>query len=205
MWRWRTQQRLKRGLDILLSLLGLILLAPVLVAIALLVVGTSRGPVFYRWKVLGQRARPFVGYKFRTMVHNADELKPQILQHNEMRGPVFKMRNDPRITPLGRWLRKFSLDELPQLWSVLNGDMSLVGPRPPSAEEFASFQPWQWGKLSVRPGITCLWQINGRSEIADFDEWVALDLKYISEWNLWLDFKVLLLTIPAVIRGQGAY
>lgn len=203
--RWRIERRLKRAFDIVLSAVGLVVLSPLFLLLAILIKATSPGPVFYTWRVLGERARPFVGYKFRTMVPDADRLKPELLAHNEMTGPVFKMREDPRITPVGRWLRKFSLDELPQLWSVLKGDMSLVGPRPPSAEEFAAFEPWQHGKLAVIPGITCLWQVQGRSEIADFDEWAALDLEYIRNWNLWLDLKILLKTIPVVIGGRGAY
>lgn len=203
--RWRTEQAIKRGLDIILSLVLLLLLAPVLLFVALLIKLTSPGPVLYEFRVLGKHARPIVAYKFRTMVENADDLKLQLLRSNEMRGPAFKMRADPRVTPPGRWLRKYSIDELPQLWSVLVGDMSLVGPRPPLAEEFAAFKPWQWGKLAVTPGITCTWQVTGRSDIADFDEWVSLDLEYIRDWNLWLDFKLLLKTIPAVIRARGAY
>ncbi|HEX7050689.1 MAG TPA: sugar transferase [Longimicrobiales bacterium] len=203
--RWRIEQRVKRGLDIVLSLVGLIVLAPVFVLVAAVVAIGSPGPIFYPWRVLGRRARPFVGYKFRTMVVEADALKERFLAENEMTGPVFKMRNDPRVTRVGRWLRRYSLDELPQLWSVLKGDMSLVGPRPPSAEEFAAFEPWQWAKLAVTPGITCLWQVQGRSEIADFAEWAALDLEYIRRWSLWLDLKILLRTIPVVLGGRGAY
>lgn len=204
-WRWRAGQRVKRIFDIIASLILLIVLAPLLLVIALLVRVTSGRPIFYPWRVLGERGRPFVGYKFRTMVPNADELKAKMLDQNEMSGPVFKIRNDPRVTPLGRVLRKYSLDELPQLWSVLRGDMSLVGPRPPSAAEFAAFEPWQRGKLAVTPGITCLWQVMGRSEISDFDEWAKLDLEYIERWSLWLDLKILLMTVPAVVRGRGAY
>ena len=122
-----------------------------------------------------------------------------------MVGPAFKIRNDPRVTPLGRWLRKYSVDELPQFWNVLKGDMSLVGPRPPLPEEYAEFEPWQRGKMAVRPGITCYWQILGRSEIHDFDEWVRLDLAYIQKWNLWEDIKILARTVPAVFNGHGAY
>lgn len=203
--RYRTAWMVKRGVDVLGASLGLVVLSPLLVLIAVLVKATSRGPVLYPWRVLGKHARPFVGYKFRTMVQNADALKAEMLEKNEMSGPVFKMRNDPRITWLGRWLRKFSLDELPQLWSVLRGDMSLVGPRPPSAEEFIGFEPWQRGKLAVTPGITCLWQVSGRNEISDFNEWAQLDLEYIREWGLLLDAKILFLTIPAVLRGHGAY
>jgi lipopolysaccharide/colanic/teichoic acid biosynthesis glycosyltransferase len=204
-FRWRVERRLKRAFDIVVSLLLLLVLAPVLVAIGLLVGLTSEGPVFYHWKVLGCRARPFLGYKFRTMVPNAEALKAEMLARNEMTGPVFKMRNDPRVTPVGRFLRKYSLDELPQLWSVLRGDMSLVGPRPPSPEEFAAFKPWQRGKLAVTPGITCLWQVMGRSEISDFDDWARLDLEYIANWTFWLDLKILARTVPVVVRGRGAY
>jgi lipopolysaccharide/colanic/teichoic acid biosynthesis glycosyltransferase len=203
--RWRVAQGVKRGLDIVVSAFLLILLSPVLAAIACLVHLTSEGPILYHWKVLGRRARPFLGYKFRTMVPNAEALKAEMLRHNEMTGPVFKMRDDPRVTPIGRFLRKYSLDELPQLWSVLRGDMSLVGPRPPSPEEFAAFEPWQRGKLAVTPGITCLWQVMGRSEISDFDDWARLDLEYIERWSLGLDLRILLRTVPVVLRGHGAY
>jgi lipopolysaccharide/colanic/teichoic acid biosynthesis glycosyltransferase len=202
---WQVQQVVKRGVDILLSALGLLLLSPLFLVVAVLIKLKSPGPVFYEWCVLGRHARPFVGYKFRTMVIDADQLKSQYLERNEMRGPVFKMRNDPRVTPLGRWLRRFSIDELPQLWSVLKGDMSLVGPRPPSAGEFVQFAPWQRAKLAVTPGITCLWQVSGRSEISDLDAWIGLDLEYIGSWNLWRDVVILARTIPAVLRARGAY
>lgn len=195
----------KRLFDVVVSALALLVLAPVFLVIAIAVKATSRGPVFYEWRVLGKRARPFVGYKFRTMVVDADELKKGYLDRNEMSGPVFKMREDPRITPLGRWLRKYSVDELPQLWSVLKGDMSLVGPRPSAPEEFVAFEPWQWHKLAITPGITCLWQVSGRTEISDFATWVALDLEYIRNWSLSLDMRILLRTIPAVLSARGAY
>jgi len=197
---------IKRLLDMVISAAVLVLLSPLLLVIAVLVKLTSpHGPVFYPWKVLGRNGRPFVGYKFRTMVPNADALKKQLLAQNEMQGPVFKIRNDPRVTPLGRFLRKYSLDELPQLYSVLKGDMSLVGPRPPGKEEADGFQFWQRRKLSVTPGITCLWQVNGRSNIKSFDEWARLDLQYISNASLWLDLAILLKTVPAVICGRGAH
>ena len=202
---WRRAQSIKRALDITITLPLLVLLAPAFLLVAALIKLTSRGSVFYEFRVLGKRARPIVAYKFRTMVANADELKSALQRHNEMRGPAFKMRDDPRVTSLGRVLRKYSIDELPQLWSVLVGDMSLVGPRPPFAEEFAEYKPWQWGKLSVRPGITCLWQVRGRSDIKDFDTWASLDLEYIQNWSLWLDLRILAETIPAVVRGRGAY
>ncbi len=202
---WTVQQTMKRAIDIVVSLTLLIVLSPLFVIIATLVKLTSPGPIFYEFRVLGKHARRFVAYKFRTMVANADELKPGLLRDNEMKGPAFKMRCDPRVTPLGRWLRKLSLDEVPQLWSVLMGDMSLVGPRPPFADEFIRYEPWQWGRLAVTPGITCIWQVAGRSDIRDFDEWAALDMRYIRNWNLALDGKILLQTIPAVLQGRGAY
>lgn len=195
----------KRTIDILVSSVGLVLLSPLFATIALAVKLSSPGPVFYRWRVVGLNKKPFTGYKFRTMVENADEIKEKLLDQNEMNGPVFKLRNDPRVTRIGRFLRKYSLDELPQLWSVLKGDMSLVGPRPPLESELHRFQDWHRRKLSVKPGITCLWQINGRNDIYDFDEWVRMDLEYIDKWSLWLDFKIMLKTIPAVISGRGAY
>ena len=203
--RWRIEQRVKRLVDIAISFVLLVVLSPLFLLVALVIKLTSPGPVLYEFRVLGRRARPIVAYKFRTMVLNADELKVALLHHNEMRGPAFKMRNDPRVTVVGRPLRKYSIDELPQLWSVLVGDMSLVGPRPPFAEEFAEYKPWQWGKLAVTPGISCLWQVNGRSDIKDFDAWASLDMQYIRNWSLWLDAKILLLTVPAVLRGRGAY
>jgi lipopolysaccharide/colanic/teichoic acid biosynthesis glycosyltransferase len=176
-----------------------------LLAIALAILLRDGRPVLYPWRVLGEGARPFTGYKFRTMVREADEIRDALAAANEMEGPVFKMRSDPRITGLGRFLRRYSLDELPQLWSVLKGDMSLVGPRPPSAAEYAAFAPWQRRKLSVTPGITCLWQVSGRNEISTFDEWARLDLKYIDEWSLSLDLRILLKTVPAVLAGRGAW
>jgi exopolysaccharide biosynthesis polyprenyl glycosylphosphotransferase len=197
---------LKRVLDVAASLILLILLSPLFFLVAALIKITSpEGPVLYEWKVLGRNRKPFVGYKFRTMVANAEQLKTHLLQHNEMQGPVFKMQNDPRVTPLGRILRKYSIDELPQLYSVLKGDMSLVGPRPPAKEEADQFKFWQRRKLSVKPGITCLWQVNGRSGIASFDEWARLDIEYIERASMWCDLAILLRTIPAVVSGKGAH
>jgi exopolysaccharide biosynthesis polyprenyl glycosylphosphotransferase len=195
----------KRAIDIVGAGLGIVVISPLLIALALLVRATSKGPIFYRSRYMGERGRTFIGYKFRSMVANADELKSSMSHLNHMKGPAFKIRNDPRVTPIGRLLRKYSLDELPQLWNVLKGDMSLVGPRPPLPDEFKRFKEWHKRKLTVRPGITCFWQINGRSEITDFDEWARLDLKYIQGWSLWMDFKILLKTVPAVLHGRGAY
>lgn len=200
----RPMPLVKRCIDVVLSAVLLLCFSPLFLLIALAIKCTSRGPIFYPWHVLGKNARPFIGYKFRTMVENADNLKAQLWSRNEMTGPFFKMRNDPRIMPLGRFLRKYSLDELPQLWSVFKGDMSLVGPRAPSQAEYDQFAPWQQRKLSVVPGITCLWQISGRNEISDWNEWIQLDLDYIDHWSLWLDCKILLKTIPAVISARGA-
>jgi lipopolysaccharide/colanic/teichoic acid biosynthesis glycosyltransferase len=201
---WRIQQRIKRAFDVIVSAVALVIVLPFLALIALLV-ALDGGSVFYRWRVVGYRGRLFTGYKFRTMVGNADQLKDQLASLNEMSGPVFKIKNDPRVTRIGRFLRRHSLDELPQLWSVLRGDMSLVGPRPLSAREFAGAEDWQRLKLSVRPGLTCLWQVSGRSHISDFAEWVRLDLQYIREWNLWRDLGLLVRTLWVVIRGSGGY
>jgi exopolysaccharide biosynthesis polyprenyl glycosylphosphotransferase len=195
----------KRFVDIVSSLTLLVIFFPLMVIIAILIKITSRGPVFYRWQVVGLNKKRFTGYKFRTMVQNADELKKQLLDRNEMNGVVFKIKKDPRVTLIGHFLRKFSLDELPQLWSVLRGDMSLVGPRPPLVSELEQFESWHRRKLSVKPGMTCLWQISGRSKIRDFNDWVRLDLEYIDNWSLWLDFKILLKTIPVVLLGRGAH
>lgn len=193
----------KRCLDILGSFALLVFLSPVLMLLALLVKLTSLGPVLYPWKVAGKSGKPFTGYKFRSMVRNADQLKDSLLARNEMSGPVFKLTNDPRITRVGAWMRRYSLDELPQLYSVLAGDMSLVGPRPPLVTEYERFTEYQKQKLSVKPGITCLWQVSGRNEVTDFDEWVRLDLEYIRNWSLWLDLKILFRTITAVVSGSG--
>jgi exopolysaccharide biosynthesis polyprenyl glycosylphosphotransferase len=193
----------KRIVDICLSGILLLLLAPLFILIAVVIKRTSRGPVFYEWNVVGFNKKPFKSWKFRTMVTDADKLKDELMEKNEMKGPVFKIKDDPRITPVGKIMRKFSLDELPQLYSVLKGDMSLVGPRPPLNSEVSMFKRWHGRKLRIKPGITCLWQVNGRNGIKDFDEWVKLDLEYLDNWSLWLDMKILLKTIPAVLRATG--
>jgi lipopolysaccharide/colanic/teichoic acid biosynthesis glycosyltransferase len=193
----------KRLLDIAVSASLMILLSPLGLLLAALVKMSSPGPVFYRWRVVGVGGQSFDGYKFRSMVANADALKPQLLRQNEMSGPVFKLTDDPRITGVGRWMRRYSLDELPQLYSVLAGDMSLVGPRPPLESEYARFTSFHRQKLTVKPGITCLWQVSGRNRIRDFDDWVRLDLEYIRTWSLRLDLRILLRTAREVFRGSG--
>ena len=160
--------------------------------------------MFYPWRVIGLNGRPFTGYKFTTMVADADEKKRSLMERNEMQGPVFKIKSDPRITPFGAFLRKYSLNELPQLWSVLKGDMSLVGPRPAFRHELERYELWHKRKLTVKPGITCLWQVSGRNRISNFDEWVRLDLEYIDRWSLWLDMRILGRTVWAVFSGSGS-
>lgn len=193
----------KRAFDVGVSAMLLTFLSPVFAVLAAMVKLTSPGSTFYRWQVVGRGGRPFTGYKFRTMYSNADELKKGLEHLNEMTGPAFKLTNDPRITKVGSWIRRYSLDELPQLYSVLKGDMSLVGPRPPLVSEFARFTEYQKQKLLVRPGITCLWQVSGRNEVKDFDEWVKLDLDYISRWTPMLDLQILLKTATEVFGGTG--
>jgi lipopolysaccharide/colanic/teichoic acid biosynthesis glycosyltransferase len=202
-WNSGWQVFCKRAIDVSLSGILLTLLAPLLAILAIVVKSTSPGPVFYPWRVVGKNGRPFVGYKFRSMVDGADSLKAELEARNEMQGPVFKLTDDPRITPVGHWLRQYSLDELPQLYSVLTGDMSLVGPRPPLVTEYARFTEWQKQKLAVVPGMTCFWQVNGRNAVQNFDEWVRLDLEYISRWSLWLDLRILWRTLGVVVRGSG--
>jgi exopolysaccharide biosynthesis polyprenyl glycosylphosphotransferase len=189
----------------LFLLLVLTLLIPVIPLAALLIKLSSPGPVLFRQQRAGRNGQPFTMLKFRTMVTNAEQLQQELAQLNEMSGPVFKVSNDPRVTPIGRFLRKYSIDELPQLWNVLRGDMSLVGPRPLPVHEVQRFDdPADRRRLSVKPGLTCLWQVSGRNNLTDFKEWVRLDLEYIDNWSLWLDVKILLRTVPAVILGSGA-
>lgn len=195
----------KRLFDIAVSAVLLVLFAPLFLLVALAIkLTTPRLPVFYPWRVVGRNGVEFTGYKFTTMETDADERKIELEAHNEMTGPVFKIKDDPRVTPLGRILRKFSINELPQLWSVLNGNMSLVGPRPAFRHELERYQFWHKRKLSIRPGITCLWQIRGRNKISDFDDWVRMDLEYIDTWSLWLDFRILVRTVWVVIAGTGS-
>ncbi len=195
---------LKRLLDIAGSAAGLWVLSPFLLVIAALVKLTSRGPVFFRQVRVGLHGKKFNMLKFRSMVSNAEELKAKLLAQNEQSGPVFKMKHDPRVTPLGRILRKYSIDELPQLVNVLRGDMTLVGPRPPVPQEVAQYEPWQHRRLSVPPGLTCLWQVSGRNNVA-FDDWMYLDLQYIDHWSMGQDIGLILKTVPAVVSGRGSH
>ena len=198
------QMVIKRALDLVLSMILLFVLSPLLVAVAIAVKMTSSGPIFFRQKRVGLNKRKFTMFKFRTMVPNAEQLQEMLLPQNEMSGPVFKIKNDPRITQIGKILRKTSIDELPQLLNVVKGDMSLVGPRAIPVRDYELFdQDWQRRRLSVRPGITCLWQVKGRNSVP-FEQWMELDMQYIDKWSLWLDFKILARTIPAVLRGTGA-
>jgi len=195
---------IKRTLDFTVSLLLIVLISPLLAITALLIKMTSAGPVLFVQKRLGFNKRRFNIYKFRTMVPDAEQRMKDVAHLNEVSGPVFKIKNDPRMTPFGKFLRKTSIDELPQLFNVLKGDMSLVGPRPLPVRDYEGFsEDRQRRRFSIRPGITCLWQITGRSSIS-FDKWMELDLQYIDKWSLWLDFQILLKTIPAVLKGSGA-
>jgi len=186
------------------ALVLIVFLSPVLLACAVAVRFSSTGPILFRQRRCGLNGREFVMYKFRSMVDGAEEMKSSLAAHNEADGPVFKIADDPRATRVGRFMRRMSLDELPQLFNVLKGEMSLVGPRPPLQCEVESYEDWQLRRLSMRPGLTGLWQVSGRSTTG-FGEWIKLDLQYIDRWSLALDFKILALTIPAVLSGRGAY
>jgi exopolysaccharide biosynthesis polyprenyl glycosylphosphotransferase len=199
-----THLAIKRALDVVLAVGLLVLLAPMLVVTALAIRLSSPGSVLFHQERIGLNGRIFTLYKFRTMIEDAHRKRVEVSHLNEMAGPVFKMKADPRVTVVGRFLRKFSLDELPQLWNVLKGDMSLVGPRPPIPEEVSLYERWQKRRLSMKPGLTCLWQISGRNNV-DFDRWMELDLQYIDNWSPSLDLKILLRTIPVVLSGRGAW
>jgi exopolysaccharide biosynthesis polyprenyl glycosylphosphotransferase len=192
----------KRATDIVLASVGIAVLLPFMAIIVLLVRLTSRGPAIFRQERCGLNGRKFTFYKFRSMCDNAEELKPTV-QHLSQRDTAFKIPNDPRLTPIGRYLRKFSIDEWPQLWNILRGDMSLVGPRPAVPDEVEQYKQWQRRRLRMRPGLTCLWALAGRDNI-DFETWMRMDMQYIDNWSLGLDWKILLLTIPRVLTGHGA-
>jgi lipopolysaccharide/colanic/teichoic acid biosynthesis glycosyltransferase len=207
-WGLLTAQRwavvTKSTIDVFLSVLLLVALAPVFLAAAVAVALSSPGPIIYRQTRIGLKGTPFTMYKFRSMRREADAVRPHLFERNDASGPVFKMRADPRITPIGRILRRFSIDELPQLVNVLKGDMSLVGPRPPLPKEVEAYGPREWMRLLVTPGLTCTWQVSGRADIA-FTRWVDLDLEYIQGWTLLGDLQILVKTIAAVLIGRGAY
>ncbi|MBN2355045.1 sugar transferase, partial [candidate division KSB1 bacterium] len=194
---------LKRFIDFLLSAAALIVLAPVFLSISFLIKATSKGSVFFKQDRIGYNRRRFKIFKFRTMVQDAEQMQSQLEHLNESDGPTFKINRDPRITPVGRWLRKTSMDEIPQLLNVLKGEMSLVGPRPLPVRDVQGIDArWQKRRFSMRPGLTCLWQINGRNHLA-FHDWMLLDLKYIDEWSIKLDFQIMLKTIPAILKANG--
>lgn len=194
---------IKRGLDVLGAAVALLLLSPIFLLVALAIKLEDGGPVFYSQERAGLYGRPFLMHKFRSMIVNADRLKEQLAAQNEAQGPVFKMRRDPRITRVGQFIRKTSIDEFPQFWNVLVGEMSLVGPRPPIPAEVRRYERWQMRRLSMKPGITCIWQVSGRSDIS-FEQWMKLDLEYIDNWSLFLDLKLLVMTLPAVLTMRGA-
>ncbi len=195
----------KRLFDFLGALILIVALSPISLLAAFLIKLTSPGPIFFVQSRLGLNKRLFNMYKFRSMIVDAEKHQRDLEKLNEASGPVFKIKNDPRVTPIGKILRKTSIDELPQLFNVLAGDMSLVGPRPLPVRDYKGFnEDWQRRRFSVRPGLTCLWQIQGRSSLS-FEDWMKLDMQYIDQWSFWLDLRILLLTLPAVIKEKGAY
>ena len=194
----------KRVMDILGAGCGLVLLSPVIIIVAILVKFSSKGPVFFSQKRVGKNGKAFEMYKFRSMVVNAEELKEKLAAQNEMSGPMFKMKDDPRVTKVGKFIRKTSLDELPQLWNVIKGDMSLVGPRPSLPKEVAQFEEWMYKRLWVKPGLTCYWQVSGRNNI-DFEDWMKLDCKYVDERNLWIDIKLIFKTVGVLFGDKNAH
>jgi exopolysaccharide biosynthesis polyprenyl glycosylphosphotransferase len=194
---------MKSLIDRALAAVGLIIASPIIITTAIAIKLNSPGSIIFRQPRCGLNGRKFILYKFRTMVQNAEQLKQNLVRFNEVDGAAFKMTNDPRITRVGRILRKTSIDELPQLFNILKGDMSFVGPRPPLADEVLKYDLWQRRKLSMKPGLTCLWQISGRSDVS-FDQWMKLDLQYIDNWSLWSDAKIMAKTVPAVLKGTGA-
>lgn len=195
---------IKRLIDIACSFLGVILLSPLFIIIAIIIKITSKGPVFFSQKRVGKNGKEFNMYKFRSMVVNAEELKEKLAAQNEMSGPMFKMKDDPRVTKVGKFIRKTSIDELPQLWNVLKGDMSLVGPRPSLPKEVAQFEDWMYRRLEVKPGLTCYWQVSGRNNI-DFEDWMKLDIKYVDERSTWIDIKLIFKTVFVLFGDKNAH
>ena len=194
----------KRGLDLLLSTIGIIVAIPIFLIIGIWIKLESKGPIIFSQKRVGQNGKIFNMYKLRSMVVNAEELKEKLKENNEMSGPMFKMQYDPRITKIGRFIRKTSIDELPQLINVIKGDMSLVGPRPSLPEEVDQFEKWMLKRLDVKPGLTCYWQVSGRNNI-DFEDWMKLDIKYVSERSLFLDIKLIFKTVVVLFGDKNAY
>lgn len=195
---------IKRLIDIACSFLGVIVLSPLFIIIAIIIKITSKGPVFFSQKRVGKNGKEFNMYKFRSMVVNAEELKEKLAAKNEMSGPMFKMKDDPRVTKVGKFIRKTSIDELPQLWNVLKGDMSLVGPRPSLPKEVAQFENWMYKRLEVKPGLTCYWQVSGRNNI-DFEDWMKLDIKYVNERSTWIDIKLIFKTVGVLFGDKNAH
>lgn len=195
---------IKRLIDIVCSFLGVLVLSPLFIIIAIIIKMTSKGPVFFSQKRVGKNGKEFDMYKFRSMVVNAEELKEKLAAKNEMSGPMFKMKDDPRVTKVGKFIRKTSIDELPQLWNVLKGDMSLVGPRPSLPKEVAQFEDWMYKRLEVKPGLTCYWQVSGRNNI-DFEDWMKLDVKYVEERNPWIDIKLIFKTVFVLFGDKNAH
>ncbi|MFH1450104.1 MAG: sugar transferase [bacterium] len=194
---------IKRIIDLFSSLLGIIILLPFLVIASLIIKLDSKGPIFFKQRRAGYRGKVFYCYKFRSMRIDAEAKKDGLRKESEVDGPVFKIKKDPRMTKVGRFIRKASIDELPQLFNVLKGEMSLVGPRPLPIEEVAKFERWHLKRLRSVPGLTCIWQVSGRNTIS-FDDWMRMDIDYIDNWSIFLDFKLLLQTIPTVVFGTGA-
>ena len=201
--RKRIYEISKRAIDIIGAGSGLLLLSPVIAIVACAVKFTSKGPIFFSQKRVGKNGKLFDMYKFRSMVVNAEELKEKLAHQNEMSGPMFKMKDDPRVTKVGKFIRKTSLDELPQLWNVLKGDMSLVGPRPSLPKEVKQFEEWMYKRLTVKPGLTCYWQVSGRNNI-DFEDWMKLDISYVEDRNLWIDIKLIFKTVFVLFGDKNA-
>ena len=195
---------IKRLIDVICSFIGVVVLSPLFIIIAIIIKTTSKGPVFFSQKRVGKNGKEFDMYKFRSMVVNAEELKEKLAAQNEMSGPMFKMKDDPRVTKVGKFIRKTSIDELPQLWNVLKGDMSLVGPRPSLPKEVAQFEDWMHKRLEVKPGLTCYWQVSGRNNI-DFEDWMKLDCKYVDERNTWVDIKLIFKTVGVLFGDKNAH
>ncbi len=193
----------KRALDVIASFLGLVILSPILLIVAILIKLESKGPAIFAQSRIGLNGKEFKMYKFRSMVQNAEELKEKLAKQNEMSGPMFKMKNDPRVTKVGKFIRKTSIDELPQLLNILKGDMTLVGPRPSLPREVEKFESWMLKRLEVKPGLTCYWQVSGRNNI-DFYEWMKLDLKYVNDMGFWLDIKLIFKTVTVLFGDKNA-